>query len=107
MFNMIWPQTFIQAENGRNDDRSFASVCKKVFGQKNAAKLYVCVAKWIRRQSPNAKVAGSSPPPGPNFFDAQNVQNDDRIFCRCLQKKSKVKKGLQHHVFPGGHPSKY
>ena len=106
MFNMIWPQTFLHAENNRNADRFFASVCKKVYGPKKPAALYASVAEWIRCQSPNAKVAGSSPP-WVRFLDALNVQNDDRFFARCLQKNSMVKKGLQHHVFPGGHPSKY
>ena len=46
----------------------FASVCKKVYGQKKSATLHASMAKWIRRPSLNAKVAGSSPPMGQIFF---------------------------------------
>ena len=70
----------------------FASVCKKVFGQKNAAKLYVCVAKWIRRQSPNAKVAGSSPPEGQIFFRLKMSKMMIDFFAGVCKKSLRSKK---------------
>jgi hypothetical protein len=67
----LWPK---KAKKGQKRPKiagmmidCFASVCKEVYGQKKPETLYAPVAKRIRRQSPNPKVPGSSPP-GAQFF---------------------------------------
>ena len=65
---------------------------KKSLAQKIVAKLCVCVAKWIRRQSPNAKVAGSSPPEGQIFFRLKMSKMMIGFFAGVCKKSLRSKK---------------
>ena len=93
VFNMIWPQTFICAENSRNDDRLFCKCLQKSLWPKKSRDTLCLCGQTDKASVSQPKGTRFESPWGPNFFSAQNVQNDGNFFCRCLQKKSMAKKG--------------